>query len=129
MRKMLRLFSGQDRAAKWHPLSMNNVDYIGTVALLLPSLLLSPFVATVCLRQLAWVSLVAVAAYGLCTWAIPRAKEYTRAAGLKGKDLGKRGTKLEDVEVYVTLNLAVRYDVSLAPNHSASSVESCIWQL
>ena len=52
---------------------------------------------------LSWATLVALGAYFLSSTLIPRLQEFLARKGLKGKDLGRKGTKDEDTEMYAAL--------------------------
>lgn len=78
---------------------MRIVESIGLLALLLPT------VAVACLLprddqvSIGYAAAVGIVACGLTYLLIPQMKELTLKAGLKGRDLGKKGTARESKEM------------------------------
>ena len=78
---------------------MRALESVGLLALLLPT------VAVACLLprddqiSIGYAAVVGVIAYALTYVLIPQMKELTLKAGLKGRDLGKKGTARESKEM------------------------------
>lgn len=56
---------------------------------------------------LQWSALVALVAYLASDVLIPKLQDYLLKRGLKGKDMGRKGTKDEDKDMYVCYSFAL----------------------
>lgn len=81
--------------------------YLSTiVALLAPSFYVASQIHNVIVQQtLLWILVAAALCFFLTHSTIPLAKQYTKKAGLKGKDLGKKGTERESEEIPEALGI------------------------
>lgn len=74
--------------------------------LLIPGVILSVFIENMEIRNIIFQSYgIAFLAYMLTTSLVPVVAQYTLARGLSGKDLGKKGTPLEQKDVPEALGL------------------------
>jgi hypothetical protein len=67
-------------------------------------------------RELVWITVLGAVLYTSSIALIPRLKVFTLRAGLKGKDLCKKGTPAGEVDMYACMQLV-------------SSVAACVWQM
>jgi len=78
---------------------MRVIESMGLAALLLPTAVVACLLPRDDQLSIGYAALVGIVACGLTYVLIPQMKELTLKAGLKGKDLGKKGTALESKEM------------------------------
>ncbi len=82
---------------------MSPTESAGLLALLLPTAAVACLLPRDDQLSIGYAALVGLLACGLTFILIPQMKALTLKAGLKGRDLGKKGTKLESKEMYAAL--------------------------